>query len=175
MEMQFPHYATGKVVKGFGRGSKQLGIPTANYPDEIVSSLPSQYTQGVYYGWAQVNDGNVYKMVMSIGDNPYFKNEKKTMVLAKQYLFHKFIIIFQFFFLFKETYIMNKFENDFYESNLKTIMTGYIRPMVSFGSIDELIEAIHDDIEKANLALQEPNQQKYKDDTFFKPIRITNF
>ena len=23
-----PHFARGKVVKGFGRGSKELGIPT---------------------------------------------------------------------------------------------------------------------------------------------------
>ena len=79
-EMKFPHYASGTVVKGFGRGSKQLGIPTANYPDEIVEKLPECFTQGVYYGWAQVDDGPVYKMVMSIGYNPYYNNEKKTMV-----------------------------------------------------------------------------------------------
>ena len=29
--MKFPYYAIGEVVKGFGRGSKQLGIPTANF------------------------------------------------------------------------------------------------------------------------------------------------
>ena len=26
-----PFYAVGQVVKGFGRGSKELGIPTGNY------------------------------------------------------------------------------------------------------------------------------------------------
>lgn len=25
-----PYYAAGKIVKGFGRGSKALGIPTGN-------------------------------------------------------------------------------------------------------------------------------------------------
>ena len=28
MENILPHFAKGKVVKGFGRGSKELGIPT---------------------------------------------------------------------------------------------------------------------------------------------------
>lgn len=79
-EMKFPHYAAGEVIKGFGRGSRELGIPTANYPFEIVQQLPEAYNQGVYYGWAQVNDGPVYKMVMSIGTNPYYNNEKRTMV-----------------------------------------------------------------------------------------------
>ena len=80
-EMTFPHYASGEVIKGFDRGSRELGIPTANYPFEIVQDLPEAYNQGVYYGWAQVDNGPVYKMVMSIGTNPYYNNEKKTMVI----------------------------------------------------------------------------------------------
>ena len=35
---------------------------------------------GIYYGFANVDRGPVYKMVMSIGWNPYFKNVKKSMV-----------------------------------------------------------------------------------------------
>ena len=34
---------------------------------------------GVYYGWAQLH-GEIFKMVMSIGWNPYYKNVKKTAV-----------------------------------------------------------------------------------------------
>ena len=47
--------------------------------------------------------------------------------------------------------------------------------MVSFDSTDGIIEALNNDIQTANSALELPIQQKYKDDTFFKTIRITHF
>ncbi|GME57498.1 Riboflavin kinase protein [Neofusicoccum parvum] len=52
-EPPFPLKLSGKVIKGFGRGSKELGIPTANIPISGLSvggndSLDS----GIYYGWA---------------------------------------------------------------------------------------------------------------------------
>ena len=79
-DKNFLYYASGVVVKGFGRGSKDIGVPTANFDNEVVEKLPEYFQQGVYYGWAQVDNGPVYKMVMSIGNNPYYNNEKKTMV-----------------------------------------------------------------------------------------------
>nr|CAH7719280.1 unnamed protein product [Callosobruchus chinensis] len=57
-----PHFAKGEVVKGFGRGSKELGCPTANFSEEIVNNLPQEISTGVYYGFANVNKGPVYKM-----------------------------------------------------------------------------------------------------------------
>ena len=70
----FPWRVDGKVVKGFGRGSKELGIPTANLDDSAISKLPDGEV-GVYFGWASLS-GKKYKMVVSIGWNPFFKNEK---------------------------------------------------------------------------------------------------
>ena len=78
--MDFPHYTSGVVTKGFGRGSRKLGIPTANYSEEAVQNLPDSFIHGVFFGWAQLENGPVFKMVMSIGDNPYYNNEKRTMV-----------------------------------------------------------------------------------------------
>ena len=112
-----PYFETGPVVKGFGRGSKEIGIPTgrysshalqtlalslsylatrvrsysyksllrynvlaANYPASVVERLPPQLESGVYYGWAQVEAGPVYPMVMSIGWNPHFQNKERSMV-----------------------------------------------------------------------------------------------
>ena len=75
-------YIVGEVVAGFGRGSKELGIPTANLPIERYKRLLDTLPTGVYLGWAQVpgRDTTVYPMAMSVGWNPYYKNEKKTMV-----------------------------------------------------------------------------------------------
>ncbi|KAJ9574740.1 hypothetical protein L9F63_008110, partial [Diploptera punctata] len=109
-----PYFACGKIVKGFGRGSRQLGIPTANFPQEVVDALPDEIEMGVYYGWAQVESGPVYKMVMSVGWNPYYNNVKRSM----------------------ETHILNKFSEDFYGQQLKICMAGYIRPEENFENLD---------------------------------------
>lgn len=54
---------------------------SANMCDEAVKSLPESFDPGVYYGWSKLSDGpTVYKMVMSIGWNPFYKNKKKSMV-----------------------------------------------------------------------------------------------
>ena len=57
-----------------------IDLFSANYPDKVVDSLPPDLKTGIYFGWAQVDSGPVYKMVMSIGWNPFFKNIKKSMV-----------------------------------------------------------------------------------------------
>uniref|UniRef100_H2Y3J4 Riboflavin kinase n=1 Tax=Ciona intestinalis TaxID=7719 RepID=H2Y3J4_CIOIN len=140
-----PHFCRGVVVKGFGRGSKQLGIPTANFPDSVVENLPCDLPTGIYYGWAQVNSGEVHKMVLSVGWNPYYKNEKKSM----------------------ETHIIHSFNEDFYDSVLSIIMLGYIRGEENFSSLDDLISAINNDIAKAKFELDGEERIKYKHHSFF--------
>lgn len=138
-------FSQGVVTKGFGRGSKDLGIPTANFSEDVVSGLPSDFPTGIYHGWARVDDGPVYKMVMSIGWNPFFKNEKKSM----------------------ETHILHKFDDDFYGSWLRVIICGYIRPEENYSSLDELIKAIHGDIAQAEKELSEKSEFKVlKDEAF---------
>lgn len=140
-----PHFAKGEVVKGFGRGSKDLGIPTANFPLEVVNDLPAEVNTGVYFGFAAVDKGNIHKMVMSIGWNPFYKNEKKSM----------------------ETHILHKFESDFYGKELCIVILGYIRPEKNFGSLDELITAIKNDISEADAELEKPEFAQYKNHSFF--------
>lgn len=141
-----PLYCNGIVIEGFGRGSKQLGIPTANYSNDVISSLPEEVNTGVYYGWAQVNSGDVHKMVMSIGWNPYYKNVTKSM----------------------EVHIMHPFGQDFYGSNLKTCILAYIRPETDFSSLDELISTIKSDIALAEKMLDTKEFLKFKDSPFFR-------
>lgn len=90
--LPLPYFTSTKVVKGFGRGSKTLGIPTANFDQHVINDLPHTLRTGIYFGWAQVMQAEkqVYEMVTSVGWNPYFKNQVKSMVhthsiLAKPY------------------------------------------------------------------------------------------
>uniref|UniRef100_H3DEF5 Riboflavin kinase n=2 Tax=Tetraodon nigroviridis TaxID=99883 RepID=H3DEF5_TETNG len=140
-----PYFCRGEVVRGFGRGSKELGIPTANFPDSVVENLPADIGTGIYYGWASLGNGDVHKMVMSIGWNPYYKNTKKSM----------------------ETHVIHTFKEDFYGELLSVVMVGYIRPERSFDSLDALVTAINDDIEEANTKLDHPEHLKLKEDNFF--------
>ena len=54
----------------------------ANLSTEGHSNLLSEHPSGVYFGWAGLSTRGVYKMVMSIGWNPYFNNAEKTIVSA---------------------------------------------------------------------------------------------
>uniref|UniRef100_A0A1I8P4B1 Riboflavin kinase n=1 Tax=Stomoxys calcitrans TaxID=35570 RepID=A0A1I8P4B1_STOCA len=148
-----PFFACGKIVSGFGRGSKDLGIPTANYPLEVVKSLPEAIQPGVYYGWANVDNGPVYKMVMSIGWNPFYDNKEKSM----------------------ETHILHPFNRDLYGSLLKVCIVGYIRPEENFKSLDALIARIKEDIAQAEELLETNETNRLlKDHKYFSEINCVN-
>ncbi|EFN69796.1 Riboflavin kinase [Camponotus floridanus] len=138
-----PYFISGTVIKGFGRGSKALGIPTANFSESVVNDLPEDLNTGIYYGWASLH-GQVYKMVTSIGWNPYYKNEKKSM----------------------EVHLLHKFHDDFYGKQIKVIITGYIRPERDFSSLEELVREIKNDITIAEQKLEDPIVNKLKNDDF---------
>ena len=94
----FPIQLSGPIVKGFGRGSKELGIPTANIPLAGLSvGGHDNVESGVYYGWAGIDvdeagkriashagdggeRGRPWAMVMSIGFNPYYNNTVRSVV-----------------------------------------------------------------------------------------------
>ncbi|XP_048135372.1 bifunctional riboflavin kinase/FMN phosphatase isoform X2 [Rhodamnia argentea] len=141
-----PWHIGGPVIKGFGRGSKVLGIPTANLSTEEFSDLLLEHPSGVYFGWAGLSARGIYKMVMSIGWNPYFDNKEKTM----------------------EPWLLHKFNEDFYGEELRLIILGYIRPEANFPSLESLIAKIHEDGEIAEKALDLPLYAKYRDDPYLK-------
>jgi len=146
MEAHLPVFAKGEVIRGFGRGSKELGIPTANFPDDVVDGLPKEIETGIFFGWAKVDASPIHPMVVSIGWNPYYNNTKKTI----------------------ETHILHEFAEDFYGCQMKIVITGFIRPEQSYDSLDALIEAIHNDINVAKTSLHGDSHQTLKDHEFFK-------
>nr|ACO11986.1 Riboflavin kinase [Lepeophtheirus salmonis] len=137
---------SGKIIKGFGRGSKDLGIPTANFSEQVVETLPKDISTGIYFGWAQVDNKGPEKMVVSVGWNPFYKNEKKTI----------------------ETHILKKYDSDLYGRLLKILIVGYIREERNYESLEALIEDIHADIAYAKDRLDnEPEMAALRLDPFF--------
>ncbi|KAL7744292.1 hypothetical protein ACLKA6_001687 [Drosophila palustris] len=145
MLKHLPIFACGEIVRGFGRGSKELGIPTANLSLEAVKSLPDSLQTGVYYGWANVNNSDVHKMVLSIGWNPFYKNKEKSV----------------------ETHILHDFNCDLYGQILKICIVGYLRPEQNFDSLEALITTIKSDIDSAKSYLDTAENKKLQMNSFF--------
>ena len=108
-----PYRLQGEVVNGFGRGSSELGWPTANLDPAAFESKIDDSEEGVYVGWAQVVDSRsgpspVYKSLVSVGWNPAYDNEKKTV----------------------EAFICHSFPENFYGAELRLAIVGYMRPQV---------------------------------------------
>ncbi|XP_022927266.1 bifunctional riboflavin kinase/FMN phosphatase isoform X1 [Cucurbita moschata] len=141
-----PMYIGGPVVKGYGRGSKVLGIPTANLSTEGYSDVLLEHPSGVYFGWAGLSTRGIFKMVASIGWNPFFDNAEKTI----------------------EPWLLHKFHEDFYDEDLRLVLVGYIRPEANFPNLESLIAKIHEDGRIAERALDLPLYSKYRDDQYLK-------
>ena len=105
----YPITLQGTVTKGFGRGSKELGIPTANMPESVAASITKLDT-GIYFGYARVGDTDSYPMVMSFGWNPFYKNEKRSL----------------------EVHVIHRYDNDFYGEQLKIVILGFIRAELDY-------------------------------------------
>ncbi|KAL2853412.1 riboflavin kinase-domain-containing protein [Aspergillus pseudoustus] len=167
-ESPFPIRLSGPVIKGFGRGSKELGIPTANIPvDGLEDVLPEELGVGVYFGvvaldpaTAPASSGNgekeldnakILPAVLSIGYNPFYKNKTRSIEIhilpsltspsptAEPAPEEK-----------KVTF--NKLP-DFYGTRLNLLMLGYIRPEYDYVSVEALVEDIRVDCEVARASL----------------------
>ncbi|KAJ3021828.1 riboflavin kinase [Thoreauomyces humboldtii] len=151
-EPPYPVNLKGLVSQGFGRGSKELGIPTANLPEEIAEAFGRQAETGIYYGWAAVGTRpEVLPMVMSFGWNPYYKNEKRSA----------------------EVHIIHNYEQDFYGEELRVIVTGYIRSEKNYESLDALIEDINTDIRVAQQSLERPAYAALRADPFITTLPVS--
>ncbi|KAL4800046.1 riboflavin kinase-domain-containing protein [Aspergillus venezuelensis] len=184
-ESTFPIRLSGPVIKGFGRGSKELGIPTANIPiDGLEEVLPKELGVGVYFGVVALDpatapkgaDGDVngtkaeapiLPAVLSIGYNPYYKNKARSI----------------------EIHILPSLTSpsptsepspqstnngsekkvtfhklpDFYGTKLNLLMLGYIRPEYDYVSMEALVEDIRVDCEVARASLSREGYKVYID------------
>ncbi|KAM0723716.1 hypothetical protein Q7P37_000706 [Cladosporium fusiforme] len=149
-EKPFPLRLDGKVIKGFGRGSKELGIPTANIPISGLSVGGNEtIASGVYYGWAGLSASAaigpspaVFPMVMSIGWNPFYKNTVRSV----------------------EVHIMHSFAQDFYGSHMNLVILGFIRPEYDYVSVESLVEDIRTDMQVARDSLAREAYVRFREE-----------
>ncbi|MGL4742724.1 MAG: bifunctional riboflavin kinase/FAD synthetase [Sarcina sp.] len=108
---------TGEVVRGKQLG-RTIGFPTANLQVDETLVLPKI---GVYYTNVEI-DGEIFKGITSVGNNPTVNGEKITV----------------------ETYILN-FAKDIYGKRIKVYFIESIRGQVKFNSLDELKKQLEKD------------------------------
>ena len=119
-----PHRVRGTVVHGDARG-RDLGFPTANLgpkpgSDTVEGFIPAD---GVYAGIATV-DGKTYTAAISVGNNPTFTPDADSRV---------------------EAFLLDMSE-DIYGKEIELRFIHRIRPMLTFTGIEELLEAMHEDV-----------------------------
>ncbi|MDP4179795.1 MAG: bifunctional riboflavin kinase/FAD synthetase [Bacillota bacterium] len=110
---------SGKVVKGRQIGNT-IGFPTANILPLDYIVIPQK---GVYITQT-LFEGELFNSVTSIGMNPTFKDVSSISI---------------------ETYLLD-FNNDIYGKNIEVFFLKRIRKEKAFGSVEELVKQIKDDV-----------------------------
>ena len=128
-DLTWPHTALGRrygvdgeVVAGAGRG-KGLGYPTANLRTWPRLLLPGQ---GIYAGVAQLQDGSRYLAAIDVGTNPTFGTEP----------------------LHVEAFLLDFPDEELRGDPLTVGFWERLRDEVKFDSVDGLVAAIAEDVER---------------------------
>lgn len=131
-----PHRVEGVVVRGQGRG-RGLGYPTANVAPPMYAAIPAD---GVYAAWftvlgagpgtGSVLPGQRYPAAVSIGTNPTFSGRTRTV----------------------EAFVLD-IEADLYGQHVAVDFVARLRGQEKFNSVDELVEAMGRDTDKARAIL----------------------
>ncbi|WP_251197988.1 riboflavin biosynthesis protein RibF [Anaerotardibacter muris] len=115
-----PYSITDEVQPGRGEGM-DMGFSTANL---IVPANRQTLSEGVYGGYAYVN-GIKYRAAIAVGVSPVFEDKTKATM---------------------EVHILD-FNQDIYGDQITAEFVEYIRPMIKFDSVDELIKTILSNID----------------------------
>lgn len=131
-----PHRVEGIVVHGEQRG-RDLGYPTANVAATTHAAIPGD---GVYAAWFTIlksaNEpegmviGQSYPAAVSVGTNPTFSGRNRTV----------------------EAYVLDV-DADIYGQHVAVDFVSRIRGMETYDSLDALIAAIADDVDRTRVIL----------------------
>ncbi|KAK9477410.1 riboflavin kinase-domain-containing protein [Lipomyces japonicus] len=168
IEPPYPVFIRSKVIPGFGRGSSDLGIPTANIPaDDFTTSAVPHGQTGIYFGLAQVSgsygsnnatnspnkDDNDDSVTATANTSLISGQDAKVLPMVMSVGWNPFYQNKQ---ASAEVHIVHKFVNQFYGANITIAVLGYIRPESDFVSIQALVDEINHDIEIMHDRLSQP-------------------
>jgi riboflavin kinase len=123
----------GAVDKGYGRGGKKLGGPTANLPASLFeTALRDVPTTGVYFGWAVLEDASGDKPgrnipqkadVVNVGYSPTFEGQENPENIIEAHL------------------ILGEDDEmtEFYGDTMRLQLGGFLRKERKFPTFPELI------------------------------------
>ncbi len=117
----------GEVVAGAGRG-KDLGYPTANLRTWPRLLLPGQ---GIYAGVAELQDGSRHVAAIDVGTNPTFGTEP----------------------LHVEAFLLDFPDDELRGDTLTVEFWERLRDEVKFDSVDDLVAAIAEDVDRTRAAV----------------------
>ncbi|KAE9458999.1 hypothetical protein C3L33_09115, partial [Rhododendron williamsianum] len=154
-----PWYIEGPVIKGLVAALRCLASLQLIYQPKAIQLSFGTTFRGIFWlGWI-IHTG-IYKMVMSVGWNPYFNNAEKTI----------------------EPWLLHEFGDDFYGEDLPLLLLGiyglrYHKTMImnarrnmtgQFPIAREIDEKIHEDRRIAETALEFPMYSNYREDPYLK-------
>lgn len=142
--LKHPIVVSGTVQRGFGRGSRDLGTPTANLPGNLLDRVSEAERDGVYVGFGRVPKygSKVVKMVANLGRNVTYDDVKERVL---------------------EAHLMSgDFDEEFYGEEMRLCIIGFMRPEWKFNSIEELIKHINNDVKVAKAALDLPKATPFR-------------
>ena len=124
-----PHRIEGTVIYGQQRG-RELGYPTANIAPSFRQAIPAD---GIYAGWmTKLETGERWPAAISIGTNPTFSDIETRSI---------------------EAFAIDAQGLDLYGATMAIDFVEYLRPMLAFNGIDELLVAMDKDVEKSRSIL----------------------
>ncbi|MGV9185568.1 bifunctional riboflavin kinase/FAD synthetase [Arcanobacterium canis] len=122
-----PHRIVGEVRHGFQRG-RELGFPTANLYGDGLGEIP---TDGVYAGWliqrGPANTRVYLPAAISVGSNPQFSGEIRTV----------------------EAHVLGRSDLNLYGQTVAIEFVDRIRSMLTFDSLDGLLERMDEDLRQS--------------------------
>jgi riboflavin kinase/FMN adenylyltransferase len=121
------HAMRGEIVHGEAKG-REFGYPTANLSRDATGMMPGD---GVYAGWLITEDGNRYPSAISVGNNPTIEGERDRVVEA-----HCIVP-----------------PGDLYGQIVVIEFVDYIRGMLKFDELDDLIWQMGKDVETISVRL----------------------